>query len=509
MTWSAGVGPQQPARGLRRQQVVDPRQPDGVGTVGADGRPAHVPLVVPADEGAAAGAVQVLLAGREQPGDPPAVRRGPPHPRPGGAAEQSGDVAEPPDVRQPERAPALDEALVRHRRRPQRPPQQRRPEPAADAGRAGDGRPPRRRASARRRAERRPGDDDRPAPAAPPQRADDGHTYHGTSGTWATPGPRRPPAPKWAGVKPGAPRVADRHAHRRHRPLRQPRHGPAAPPRRGRRARPRRRGPAAAADGEPYQLARWVAARPRAEAREERLREVFAGADAVVHLAWGFQPSHVPDYLDRVGIGGTAARPRGRGRRRRRPPRARVVARRLLPRAAAGRRRHAGARRRVLAHRGHRVARLQQGEGRPPSGCSTATRRPAAAGCSSPGCARRSSCSATPAARSCATGCRRSCRRRRSAWSRCCRWTRDLVIQAVHTDDVADAIARALERRPAARSTSRRTRRSTAHAIAAALGARLVPDAAGGAARDGRRDLAARRAAARPRAGSTWRSRCR
>ncbi|CAA9364184.1 MAG: hypothetical protein AVDCRST_MAG36-2902 [uncultured Nocardioidaceae bacterium] len=35
------------------------------------------------------------------------------------------------------------------------------------------------------------------------------------------------------------------------------------------------------------------------------LREAFTGADAVVHLAWGFQPSHDQDYLLELGVGGT------------------------------------------------------------------------------------------------------------------------------------------------------------------------------------------------------------
>src|SRR4051794_39313877 len=60
-------------------------------------------------------------------------------------------------------------------------------------------------------------------------------------------------------------------------------------------------------EGEPYQLARWVALDIAREGAEQRLRQVFEGADAVVHLAWGFQPGHVTDYLDRVGVGGTAA----------------------------------------------------------------------------------------------------------------------------------------------------------------------------------------------------------
>src|SRR5919112_1790897 len=37
----------------------------------------------------------------------------------------------------------------------------------------------------------------------------------------------------------------------------------------------------------------------------ETLTEAFAGADAAVHLAWGFQPSHDLAYLARLGIGGT------------------------------------------------------------------------------------------------------------------------------------------------------------------------------------------------------------
>ena len=38
-----------------------------------------------------------------------------------------------------------------------------------------------------------------------------------------------------------------------------------------------------------------------------KLRSVFDGADVVVHLAWGFQPTHDVDYLNRLGVGGTSA----------------------------------------------------------------------------------------------------------------------------------------------------------------------------------------------------------
>lgn len=36
-----------------------------------------------------------------------------------------------------------------------------------------------------------------------------------------------------------------------------------------------------------------------------KLRAAFAGVDAVVHLAWGFQPTHREDYLAELGVGGT------------------------------------------------------------------------------------------------------------------------------------------------------------------------------------------------------------
>lgn len=40
-------------------------------------------------------------------------------------------------------------------------------------------------------------------------------------------------------------------------------------------------------------------------ADEDPLPGIVAGADAVVHLAWGFQPSHDIAYLERLGVGGT------------------------------------------------------------------------------------------------------------------------------------------------------------------------------------------------------------
>lgn len=39
----------------------------------------------------------------------------------------------------------------------------------------------------------------------------------------------------------------------------------------------------------------------------QELRELFDGADAVVHLAWGFQPTRNIGYLHQTGVGGTSA----------------------------------------------------------------------------------------------------------------------------------------------------------------------------------------------------------
>ena len=58
---------------------------------------------------------------------------------------------------------------------------------------------------------------------------------------------------------------------------------------------------------DPYAGATWCAvdlARPDAA---DVLRPILTGADAVVHLAWGFQPSHRRDYLARVAVDGTRA----------------------------------------------------------------------------------------------------------------------------------------------------------------------------------------------------------
>src|SRR3712207_4478134 len=55
----------------------------------------------------------------------------------------------------------------------------------------------------------------------------------------------------------------------------------------------------------PYDAATWHALDLTREDHTDRLRAAVRGADAVVHLAWGFQPSHRLDYLEELGVGGT------------------------------------------------------------------------------------------------------------------------------------------------------------------------------------------------------------
>jgi UDP-glucose 4-epimerase len=49
----------------------------------------------------------------------------------------------------------------------------------------------------------------------------------------------------------------------------------------------------------------WVAADLTDDACLPGLEHAFTGADAVVHLAWGFQPTHDRRYLAELGVGGT------------------------------------------------------------------------------------------------------------------------------------------------------------------------------------------------------------
>lgn len=59
------------------------------------------------------------------------------------------------------------------------------------------------------------------------------------------------------------------------------------------------------ADEQPFTGVAWhLVDLSRAE-DESALTTAFAGCDAVVHLAWGFQPTHREDYLAELGVGGT------------------------------------------------------------------------------------------------------------------------------------------------------------------------------------------------------------
>ncbi|GAB2882612.1 NAD-dependent epimerase/dehydratase family protein [Nocardioides pacificus] len=57
--------------------------------------------------------------------------------------------------------------------------------------------------------------------------------------------------------------------------------------------------------GAPYDRVSWVSADLTEESCAAPLRQAFTGADAVVHLAWGFQPSHDLAHLEELGVGGT------------------------------------------------------------------------------------------------------------------------------------------------------------------------------------------------------------
>lgn len=56
-----------------------------------------------------------------------------------------------------------------------------------------------------------------------------------------------------------------------------------------------------------YRSASWLQLDLADPSAEDELRNAFRGADCVVHLAWGFQPTRNVRYLDAVGINGTAA----------------------------------------------------------------------------------------------------------------------------------------------------------------------------------------------------------
>ena len=226
--------------------------------------------------------------------------------------------------------------------------------------------------------------------------------------------------------------------------------------------------------GEPYQLASWVALDVAADGAQERLREVLEGADAVVHLAWGFQPSHVPEYLDRVGITGTGA----------------VLA--AADAAGVGHLVH------VSSLGAYSPAPPPDADGRPvpvdeswpTEGIESLAYSKEKAG------AERllDGYEKTGSGRMLVTRMRPALVVQRDAGSAILRYglpafvpsgvvgllkvlplDPHLVIQAVHADDVADAIARAVERRAGGAFNLAADPPLDAQAIAGALGARLVP----------------------------------
>ncbi|MGI8900732.1 MAG: NAD-dependent epimerase/dehydratase family protein [Nocardioides sp.] len=58
-------------------------------------------------------------------------------------------------------------------------------------------------------------------------------------------------------------------------------------------------------DGWPFDAVEWQSVDLTDDEASATLATTFAGADAVVHLAWGFQPSHDLGFLERLGVGGT------------------------------------------------------------------------------------------------------------------------------------------------------------------------------------------------------------
>lgn len=67
------------------------------------------------------------------------------------------------------------------------------------------------------------------------------------------------------------------------------------------------RRPPAPAAGPPYDGMQWHAVDIGAADGAARLEPVFAGASAVIHLAWQIQPSHDQAALHRTNVGGSAA----------------------------------------------------------------------------------------------------------------------------------------------------------------------------------------------------------
>ena len=215
-------------------------------------------------------------------------------------------------------------------------------------------------------------------------------------------------------------------------------------------------------------LVEWHAADLAEPASSHVLERVVQHADAVVHLAWGFQPSHRLDLLEALGVGGTQ----------------RVldaVATVEASRTSSTCRRSAPTPPRPAMHPWTRTTPPRASPDRP-----TASTR------------RRPSDSSTRSSRQrlsvTVTRLRPGIVGRRSSGSALLRYGVPGLIPAkaleripvlpfdpgiripmVHTEDVASAIALALESRAPGAFNLAAPQDVTAHDIAAALGARLVP----------------------------------
>ena len=63
----------------------------------------------------------------------------------------------------------------------------------------------------------------------------------------------------------------------------------------------------------PYDRVLWRSVDVSSATAEQQLARVFEGADAVVNLAWGFQPTRDAPQLKRVGVGGLLSVARAAG----------------------------------------------------------------------------------------------------------------------------------------------------------------------------------------------------